>query len=78
MLNNEWIDILHRDAPRGGAGGAAAPPDFGRSEGAAGRRRHATTCHITTCPPGFLTLATPLCDDVGNEFLGLNEHRNYF
>ena len=30
-----------RDAPRGGAGGAAAPPDFGRSEGAAGQRRRA-------------------------------------
>ena len=28
-----------RDAPRGGAGGAAAPPDFGRSEGAARQRR---------------------------------------
>ena len=26
--------IINRDATSGGAGGAAAPPDFGRSEGA--------------------------------------------
>ena len=36
---NRPLLYLYRDAPRGGAGGAAAPPDFGRSEGAAGQRR---------------------------------------
>ena len=41
---------MFRDAPRG----AAALPDFGRSEGAARQRR------ITTCPPGFLTLGASL------------------
>ena len=30
-----------RHVASGGAGGAAAPPDFGRSEGAAGQRRRA-------------------------------------
>ena len=39
-----------RDAPRGGAGGAAAPPDFGRSEGAAGQRRRAA---LLPAPPDF-------------------------
>ena len=35
---------------RGGAGGAHAPPDFGRSEGAAGRRRLAA---LLRAPPDF-------------------------
>ena len=39
-----------RDAPRAGAGGAAAPPDFGRSEGAAGQRRRAA---LLPAPPDF-------------------------
>ena len=33
--------ILDRDLNKGGAGGAIAPPHFGRIEGAAGQRRHA-------------------------------------
>ena len=33
-INATKVRIGNRDAPRGGAGGAAAPPDFGRSEGA--------------------------------------------
>ena len=33
--------IQSRHVGRGEAGGAAAPPDFGRSEGAAGQRQHA-------------------------------------
>ena len=45
------LKIKFRDAARGRAGGAAAPPDFGRSEGAAGQRRRAAACRITTCPP---------------------------
>ena len=40
-----------RGVSGGWAGWAIAHPDFGRIEGAAGRRRHATTRHITTCPP---------------------------
>ena len=42
--------LLLRDAPRGGAGGAAAPPDFGRSEGAAGQRRRPA---LLPAPPDF-------------------------
>ena len=42
--------LILRDAPRGGAGGAAAPPDFGRSEGAAGQRRHGA---LLPAPPDF-------------------------
>ena len=34
----------------GGAGGAYAPPDFGRSEGAAGQRWRAALLHA---PPDF-------------------------
>ena len=34
----------------GGWGGAAAPPDFGRSEGAAGQRRRAA---LLPAPPDF-------------------------
>ena len=33
--------FINRHVASGGAGGAAAPPDFGRSEGAAGQRRRA-------------------------------------
>ena len=40
--------------PKGEAGGARAPPDFGRSEGAAGRRRRAA---LLRAPPDFSTLA---------------------
>ena len=43
------MQIIFRDALRGGAWGAAAPPDFGRSEG--GRRPA-----LIPAPPGFLTL----------------------
>ena len=39
-----------RDAPSRGAGGAAAPPDFGRSEGAAVQRRRAA---LLPAPPDF-------------------------
>ena len=39
-----------RGVGREGAGGAAAPPDFGVSEGAA----------LLPASPGFLTLAAPL------------------
>ena len=60
MRNKDLMRNMLRDAPREGAGGAAAPPDFGRSEGAAGRRRRAAACRITTCPPGFLTLVATL------------------
>ena len=42
--------VKSRDAPRGGAGGAAAPPDFGRSEGAAGQRRRPA---LLPAPPDF-------------------------
>ena len=49
------IGLCTRDAPRGGAGGAAAPPDFGRSEGRAAAARR-----ITTCPPGYLTRGASL------------------
>ena len=39
-----------RHATSGGARGAAAPPDFGRSEGAAGQRRRAA---LLPAPPDF-------------------------
>ena len=59
-----------RHATSRGTGGAAAPPDFGGSEGAAcpAARR------ITTGPPGFLTLGASLnCVDrsllIGNTYL---------
>ena len=44
--------VIGRDAPRGEAGGAAppSPPDFGRSEGAAGQRRCAA---LLPAPPDF-------------------------
>ena len=45
------IHIPSRGVSGGWAGLAIAHPDFGRIEGAAGRWRHATTRHITTCPP---------------------------
>ena len=40
------------------SGGAAAPPDFGRSEGATRQRRRAAL--LSTGPPGFLTLGASL------------------
>ena len=40
----------HRHVASGGAGGAAAPPDFGRSEGVAGQRRRPT---VLPAPPDF-------------------------
>ena len=45
-----------RDAPSRGAGEAAAPPDFGRSEGAAGQRRRAA---LLPAPPDFWPLVHP-------------------
>ena len=42
--------MKHRDAPGGWAGAAATPPDFGRSEGAAGQRRRAA---LLPAPPDF-------------------------
>ena len=43
--------------PQGGrAGGAAAPPDFGRSEGAAGQRRRAA---LLLAHPDFQSLRHP-------------------
>ena len=50
-----------RDAAREGAGGAAAPPDFGRSVNPISTRGGADYAHHSaTCPPGFLTLAASL------------------
>ena len=51
MLKTAKIDLKFRGVSGGWAGWAIAHPDFGVIEGAAGRRRHATTRHITTCPP---------------------------
>ena len=51
------------------AGWAIAHPDFGRIEGAAGRRRHATTRHITTCPPSTWQPLTPLFTTNNTNFL---------
>ena len=52
--------MIYRDAARGGAGGAAAPPDFGRSVNPISTRGADYAHHSTTCPPGFLTLAASL------------------
>ena len=52
--------MLLRDAARGRAGGAAAPPDFGRSVNPISTRGADYAHHSTTCPPGFLTLAASL------------------
>ena len=41
---------MTRGVGREGAGGAAAPPDFGGSEGAAGQRRCAA---LLPAPPDF-------------------------
>ena len=51
---------MDSDAPSGGAGGAAAPPDFGRSEGTAGQRRRAALLPAPRifdpwCIPGLLS-----------------------
>ena len=40
--------IRYRDLDKGGAGGAIAPPHFGRIEGAAGQRRRAA---LLLAPP---------------------------
>ena len=49
-----------RHVPKGEAGGAYAPPDFGRLEGAAGQRRHAA---LLLAPPTFRKLLTPLLNE---------------
>ena len=53
--------MLYRHAARWEAGGAAAPPDFGRSEGAAGQRRRAA---LLPAPPDFWPLVHPCSDNV--------------
>ena len=55
-LNQPDHNRLSRDAPSGGAGGAAAPTDFGRSEGAARQRRRAA---LLLAHPDFQTLRHP-------------------
>ena len=58
-------EIRHsRDAPRGGA---AALPDFGRSEGAAGQRRRAALLPA----PQILTLGASLHSISGPKICGL-------
>ena len=49
------------DGPGMHQGGTAAPPDFGRSEGAAGQRRRAA---LLPAPPDFWPLVHP-CNVVG-------------
>ena len=49
ISKNQWRST-GRDAPSGGAGGAAAPPDFGRSEGSAGNGGAPPLLHA---PPDF-------------------------
>ena len=49
-IKTEPMSIKSRHATSGGARGAAAPPDFGRSEGAAGQRRRAA---LLPAPPDF-------------------------
>ena len=64
LANLNYLYILFcveiRDAARGGAGGAAAPPDFGRSVNPISTGGADYVHHSTTCPPGFLTLAASL------------------
>ena len=55
---DERSEQLNRDAgmSEGGRGGSCPPPDFGRSEDAAGQRRRAA---LLPAPPDFQTLLHP-------------------
>ena len=63
LMNEHAPNTTH--APNMGTGmhqggGAAAPPDFGRSVNSISTRGADYAHHSTTCPPGFLTLAASL------------------
>ena len=51
---------LNRGVARGGAEGALAPPEFGRSVNPIQTRGADYTPYTTASPPGFKNLSTPL------------------
>ena len=59
-LSYLYLIILCRDLPRGEAGGAVTPPDFGRSEGAAGQWRRTALLHCLMILLEILLLTTLL------------------
>ena len=59
-LVNGKIYLVDRGVARGGAEGALAPPEFGRSVNPIQTRGADYTPHTTASPSGFKKLSTPL------------------